>query len=95
MRDKPPVRVGAAAADFGEVLVGHAEIAAVREIIEHRRRRGVLLGIRQLFDLAERVAKQLGHASNMSRPFRPDKEGRRAAPFQNYFPIPLDFGLNP
>ncbi len=55
------IRIGAAAADFGQLLVGDAQIAPVREIIEHRRGGGILLAVRQLLDSGDSVAQKFRH----------------------------------
>src|ERR1700742_4812767 len=85
MRHEPAVRVGAAAADFREVFVGDAQIAPVREIIEHRRGGDVLLAVRQLLDLLDRVAEKLRHVHNIAAP-RLRRHGRARFSRQQRYP---------
>ncbi len=56
----------AAAADFGKLLVGHAQVFPVRKIIEHGDGGGILLAIRQLLDLLDRIAQKFCHVSTIT-----------------------------
>ena len=60
MRHQLAVGVGAAAADVRELFVGQAQVTTVREIIHQRTSSSILLGVRQLLDLFQRIAKQFG-----------------------------------
>jgi hypothetical protein len=61
MRHELAVRIGAAAADFGKALIRNAQIAQMRQVIEHSRGGGILLAFGQLLGLFECVAEQFRH----------------------------------
>lgn len=56
------VRVGSAAANLGHLRVGQVRVAHVFDIIEQSGGGGILLGSRQLFDLAHGLFEQFCHA---------------------------------
>ena len=60
------IRVGATTADFRQVFVGDAQIAPVRQVIEHGGGGGILLTVWQLLDLLDSVAKQFGHGATIT-----------------------------
>ena len=61
VRDELAGRIGAAAADFGKLSVGDAKVVTVREVIHQRAGSGILLAVRQLLDLFERIAQKFCH----------------------------------
>ena len=51
---------------FRKLLVGDAQVFPVRQIVEHGDGGGVLLAVRQLLDLFERIAKKFGHGISIA-----------------------------
>jgi hypothetical protein len=67
VRYQRAVWISPAAAHFGHLRLGQSHVAHMLDVAEQRAGGSILLTIRQLFDLAQRLFEQFCHSLNIAR----------------------------